>query len=394
MFRTALVCVLIAAALSGCSRLMPKLDQVLPDNRKDYRKAQTLPDLEIPPDLSSEAIKDRMAIPEGGKSAKYSTYQERRAASQKVTEVEKTQTAAVRVLENEHVLAIAGAPVQVWPKLHDFWATQGYKLELDDVDLGVIETAWSEDKAKLSREKFKIFAEAGTEAGTTVLYVSHEAEELSPKGEDLAWQRKPRDVEVERAMVDRLQAYLASQGTAVVTTASGGSGAHAAVASSDAASAAPAAVSDAAAGEGSVAADTPATAPKTPVIAAGEHHAEIVSVGGGKTYISVAEEFPSAWKSTGRALEQVGVQIKDSDKGRGIYIVKVDSPAGGESEPGMFSKLKFWDRGGARELQVSLTGVGAKTEVVVLDRDGRWETGAGASTLLQKLHDALNGVHG
>ena len=140
MFRTALACVLMAAALSGCSKLLPKLDEVLPDNRKDYQKAQTLPDLEVPPDLSSEAIKDRMAIPEGGKTAKYSTYQERRAATQKVAEVEKSQTAAVRVLENEHVLSIAGAPVQVWPKLRDFWATQGYKLELDDVDLGVIET--------------------------------------------------------------------------------------------------------------------------------------------------------------------------------------------------------------------------------------------------------------
>ena len=30
----------MAAALSGCSKLMPKLDEVLPDNRKDYQKAQ------------------------------------------------------------------------------------------------------------------------------------------------------------------------------------------------------------------------------------------------------------------------------------------------------------------------------------------------------------------
>ena len=36
-------------------------------------------------------------------------------------------------------------------------------------------------------------------------------------------------------------------------------------------------------------------------------------------------------------------------------------------------------------------GVGPKTEVVVLDRDGRWETGEAAAALLQKLHTALNG---
>ena len=379
MSRTALVCVLMAVVLSGCSKLMPKLDQVLPDSRKDYKKAETLPDLEVPPDLSSEAIKDRMAIPDGGKTAKYSTYQERRAERQKVVEVEKSPgAAAVRVQENEHVLSIVGAPAQVWPKLRDFWASQGYKLELDDVDLGVIETGWSEDQAKLSRHKFKLFAEAGGEKGTTVLYLSHEGQELAPKGEQLEWQHKPRDVAAEGKMVDNLQTYLAAQGTAVVgTTASAGAAPGATAASGDTNAAPPLKAA---------ATETGAT-----VAPAGEHHAEIVTVGGGKTYLSVAEEFPLAWKTTGAALEQVGVQVKDSDKGRGVYIVKVEATDG---ETGALSKLKFWRRDGAKELQVSLTGVGAKTEVVVLDRDGRWDTGEAAADLLQKLHRALNGEHG
>ncbi len=379
MSRTALVCVLMAVVLSGCSKLMPKLDQVLPDSRKDYKKAETLPDLEVPPDLSSEAIKDRMAIPDGGKTAKYSTYQERRAERQKVVEVEKSPgAAAVRVQENEHVLSIVGAPAQVWPKLRDFWASQGYKLELDDVDLGVIETGWSEDQAKLSRHKFKLFAEAGGEKGTTVLYLSHEGQELAPKGEQLEWQHKPRDVAAEGKMVDNLQTYLAAQGTAVVGTTASAGAAHGATAASGDTNAAPPLKA--------AATETGAT-----VAPAGEHHAEIVTVGGGKTYLSVAEEFPLAWKTTGAALEQVGVQVKDSDKGRGVYIVKVEATDG---ETGALSKLKFWRRDGAKELQVSLTGVGAKTEVVVLDRDGRWETGEAAADLLQKLHRALNGEHG
>lgn len=377
MSRTALACVLMAVVLSGCSKLMPKLDQVLPDSRKDYKKAETLPDLEVPPDLSSEAIKDRMAIPDGGKTAKYSTYQERRAERQKVVEVEQSPGAAVRVQKNEQVLSIVGAPAQVWPKLRDFWVSQGYKLELDDVDLGVIETGWSEDQAKLSRHKFKLFAEAGGEKGTTVLYLSHEGQELAPKGEQLEWQHKPRDVAAEGKMVDNLQTYLAAQGTAVVGATASAGAAHGATAASGDTSAAPPLKA--------AATETGATVAPT-----GEHHAEIVTVGGGKTYLSVAEEFPLAWKTTGAALEQVGVQVKDSDKGRGVYIVKVEGTGG---ETGALSKLKFWRRDGAKELQVSLTGVGAKTEVVVLDRDGRWETGEAAADLLQKLHRALNGEH-
>ena len=64
--------VLLAVSLGACSKIIPKLDEVIPDNRQDYVKAQTLPDLEVPPDLSTEAIRDRMAIPEGGDSARYS----------------------------------------------------------------------------------------------------------------------------------------------------------------------------------------------------------------------------------------------------------------------------------------------------------------------------------
>lgn len=366
MSRVALTCVMLAAALSGCSKLVPKLDEVVPDTRKDYQKAQSLPDLEVPPELSTEAIKDRMVIPEGGKSAKYSSYQERRAEAQKVAEVEKAQTAAVRVLENEHVLSVTGAPVQVWPKLHDFLTEQGYTLELDDVELGVIETAWAEGDGKLSRDKFKIFAEAGAEAGTTVLYISHEAQELSPQGEELVWQKKPRDVEAERGMVDRLQTFLGGQGTAVATSEDDATPPRAA-----------ARAETAAAAEGGAAAS-----------GGGSHHADIVAVGGGKSYLSLEEEFPSAWKTTGKALEQVGVQIKDSDKGRGVYLVQV---AGGDGEgSGVLSKLKFWGGGDGQELQVSLTGVGAKTEVVVLDRDGRWETGEAAMALLNKLHESFN----
>jgi outer membrane protein assembly factor BamC len=370
--------------LGGCSKLVPKLDEVIPDTRKEYQKSRSLPDLEVPPELSTEAIRDRMVIPEGGDAARYSTYQERRAERQRQQEVEKSQTSAIRVLENEHVLAIEGAPVQVWPKLLEFWQREGYALELDDVELGVIETAWNEDKAQLSRDKFKVFAEAGGEAGTTVLYVSHEGQELQPEGEELVWQRKPRDVERERTVVERLQRFMGGDLATAVAAAE------------------PAAAADAEAGAEvePEAPTSPALAPAVPAepVVGGEapvtgkpHHAELVSVGGGKVYLTVAEDFPTAWKTTARALEEAGVTVKDSDKGRGVYLIEMTPKAAGEEEdPGMLSKLKFWDRGKSAELQVSLTGVGEKTEVVVLDRDGRWETGEEAGRLLNRLHDVLN----
>lgn len=388
MSKTTLIGVLVITLMvSGCSKLIPKLDEVIPDNRKDYERAQTLPDLEVPPDLSTEAIRDRMAIPEGGEAARFSTYQERRVEQQRAEELERSQTSAIRVLENEHVLAVPGAPVQVWPRLEAFWTEQGYTLDLNDVELGIIETAWVENDTQLARDKFKVFAENGEEPGTTVLYISHEGEELLPQGEDLVWQRRPRNVEAERSIVEALQAAV-SGGSQVAATPVAAPAAEAPASRAtalDGATPAPADVSDAA--DAAVAAQIGGE----PAVSGAPRHAELVSVGGGKFYLTVAEDFPRAWKTTGRALEQAGVDVKDSDKGRGLYIVQVaGGGATGEEDSGVWNKLKFWDRGKGDEYQVSLTGVGEKTEVVVLDKNGRWETGDQAGMILNKLHDALN----
>ena len=139
-------------AFSGCSKLMPKLDDVLPDNRVEYRKSKTLPDLEVPPDLTTDAIKDRMAIPEGGDTATYSTYQERVAKRKRQQEVERSASEAVRVLDNEHVLAVTGALPQVWPQLASLMKEFGYELELNDEELGIIETKWVENQQELRRD--------------------------------------------------------------------------------------------------------------------------------------------------------------------------------------------------------------------------------------------------
>ena len=372
MIGATFVGLMVITSMTGCG-FFPKFDKVLPDTRKAYQKAQTLPDLEVPPDLSTEAIQDRMTIPEGGSTARYSTYQERRANRQVQESLEKTQTAAIRLLENEHVLAVEGAAVQVWPKLREFWEAQGYSLELDDLELGVIETAWSENERELERDRFKTFAEPGEETGTTVLYISHEGEALVPQGEDLVWERQPRNVDVERGFVERLQEHMTGAPIAVARTEESESSdlpvieTHEAPTSTDALT---------------VGTPTPETT--------GPRHAELVSVGGGKVYLTVAQDFPTAWKTTGRALEKAGVDVKDSDKGRGVYLVELARQAVEGEEPGVWNKLKFWDREKGSELQVSLTGVGEKTEVVVLNKDGRWETGDQAGELLTKLHDALN----
>ena len=350
-----------ASVLVGCSKLKPKLDEVLPDKRTAYKKSKTLPDLEVPPDLTTDAIRDQMAIPQGGETASFSTYQERQALARKERELEKTQDAAIQVLENEHILAVQGAAVQIWPQLQSFWDELNYGLELNDEELGVIETVWRENQEELIRDKFKIFAEAGEEQNTSVLYISHRGEQLVPQGDTLVWQPRERDITLERSIVEQLRDYLGAYGGGQTT-------------SSFAESAGASDTGDDYAGEDSY-------------DSTGQARAEILSAGSGKIYIALQEDFSDAWESTDSALAASGVEVVGGDKSRGVFMIKMPSSEGGKKE-GMFSKLKFWgDKKGT--YQLSLTGVGAKTELVLLDEDGKWETSEEGANLLRKVYQAL-----
>ena len=354
--------------MAGCSKIKPKLDEVLPDKRTVYKKSKTLPDLEVPPDLTTDRIRDQMAIPEGGETASYSTYQERQAQARKQRELESTQDAAIQVLENEHILAVQGAAIQIWPQLQSFWDERNFDLDLNDEELGVIETVWRENQEELIRDKFKIFAEAGEEQNTSVLYVSHRGEQLVPQGDTLVWQPRERDVSLERAVVEQLRDHLGAY--------SGGGESVAAVAPDDTSYASETGTENGGYSESEGSSD-----------AGSDARAEILSAGSGKIYISLQEEFSDAWSSTDSALAAAGVEVVGGDKSRGVFNIKMPNAEGAKKE-GVFSKLKFWgDK--KSTYQLSLTGVGAKTELVLLNQEGKWETSEEGANLLRGVYQAL-----
>ncbi|MGE3774584.1 MAG: outer membrane protein assembly factor BamC, partial [Gammaproteobacteria bacterium] len=317
MFKRLVVLSLLFAALAGCSRLTSKLDAVIPDNRTEYRKSRTLPDLEVPPDLTTDAIRDRMAIPEGGEAATFSTYQERIAKRKREEELERSANDAIKVLDDEHILAVAGAPKQIWPQLRDFMAQSNYKLELDDEELGVIETVWDENPDALTRDKFKIFAEAGQEAGTTLLYVSQRAEALTPEGDDMAWKPTERDSVQEREFVERLQAFLV--------------GGRMPAQKPEEQTVEEAYGTAAAADTGSVAAEETGDASASDEVAAADGDdgiASLVGAGSDKVYLAIRQEFADAWRATAPALERAGYTIDLSVKSRGICYLRVPASEG------------------------------------------------------------------
>ncbi|NNM00478.1 MAG: outer membrane protein assembly factor BamC, partial [Gammaproteobacteria bacterium] len=103
------------------------------------------------------------------------------------------------------------------------------------------------------------------------------------------------------------------------------------------------------------------------------------------------------WNTTGIALERAGIPVDDADRNNGVFRIRYAPPTGeepGKKKKGVWNKLAFWkkDSGGADAdvFQLSLTGVGGKTELVVLDSEGRWDTSDEAGQVLSVLYGEFN----
>ncbi|MBT7951682.1 MAG: outer membrane protein assembly factor BamC [Gammaproteobacteria bacterium] len=351
MTRLLFVLIFIMTAVS-CS-YVPKLDNILPDKRTEYKKSESLPDLEVPPDLTAEAINDSMSIPNEG--ASLSEYQKRRSGGGTSSQAAPVTAAAD---SDEQWISVIGNNENIWPRLRNFISEQGYSLDLDDAELGVLETTWSEayvEDGFSYRDKFKIFSEPGADPGLTVLFVSNQRQVLATRqdGTD-SWSDKEKSRDAEKKLAGDLNLLFNGNREAIVSSTAGVGGAQ------------------------------QSTSPRKKTL--------VETTGDGKDYLAIPEEYTRAWRHTEIALQRAGLPIASKDQGSGIYnITYFDST--GDKEKGWLSKLKFWGGDEAPEgvpFQLSLTGVGDKTELIVLDQAGEWATSNDALQIMAIIQSHLN----
>lgn len=223
--------VLAALGLGACSWV----DRSFPDGRDDYKRSQSGPPLEVPPDLVEPERDNSLAVPSTPEpaTATYSDYQQgggpaARSAAGAVLPEQKN----VRLNRDgdKAWLIAAGEPGQIWPHVREFFITNGFVLVVDDPAVGILETDWQERRAQAkqgglggvvnnllgsvfstgSRDKFRVRLERGSEAGTTEIYVTHSGLEEVVEGETsyeysgTHWEARPANVELELEMLKRL----------------------------------------------------------------------------------------------------------------------------------------------------------------------------------------------
>ncbi len=302
----------LTVALAACTML--ETDKV------DYKSAAKAPSLAVPPDLTQLSRDNRYAIPGGAVTA--SSYQ----MGQTVQSIPVAATAMsdVRIerLGNQRWLVVKRPPEQIWEPVKDFWQESGFLLALDQSNLGIMETDWAENRAKLpqdfirntlgkvldtlystsERDKFRTRLER-TASGDTEIYVSHRGmiEVYSrggnnPSGRDNStiWQPRPADPELETEFLRRLMIRLGvTQEQSKALVAAG---------------------------------------------AAGKSVSRASTVNG-QPVVLIDEDFDRAWRRVGLSLDRTGFTVEDRDRSQGTYFVRYVEPNLDKSEPGFLAKI-------------------------------------------------------
>lgn len=365
----------LLALLGGCSMFEGLQDGA---SRIEYKSAQKLPPLDVPPDLTAPARDGRFSVPEPDGATTLSGYQAGRAQQPRsgAKDILPTpQGMQVRRDGDQRWLVVDQPPEKLWPAVKAFWQENGLLLAREVPEAGVLETAWSENRAKIpdswvrrtlgslleplhstgERDKYRTRLERTPEGGSEI-YISHRGLEEVFVGDgtqdrtQTAWQPRPSDPGLEAEFLRRLMVRL---------------GAPEDEARQKVAGAQP-----------------------------GAQRAALKKGLDGAELLEVSEPFDRAWRRVGLALDRVGFTVEDRDRQKGMYFVRYADPlAEVKQEPGLLGKLAFWrddkPKVKAEQYRVAVTPADEASRVQVLDGKGEPERSATAGRILSLLHEQL-----
>jgi outer membrane protein assembly factor BamC len=332
-------------------------------DKVNYKSAATKGvSLEVPPDLSQLARDSRYVVP--GQAATASTFQTAQAAPAAPTAAASVGDVRIERSGSQRWLVVNRPAEKLWEPVRSFWTENGFNLSVDQQDIGILETDFAENRAKLpqdiiratlgrvldslystgERDKFRTRLER-TPSGATEIFISHRGmiEVNSPTSGSTVWQPRPADPELEAEFLRRLMVKLG------------------------------------------VAPEQAKTLAATEV----KQTSRITTVNNMPT-LQVADNLERAWRRVGLALDRTGFTVEDRDRSKGLYFVRYVAPVMEEKNGGFFSNLfSSKPTPAPMRYRVVLRGEGEATQVSVLNAQGQPETSANAQRIVQVLADDL-----
>ncbi|MES2413338.1 MAG: outer membrane protein assembly factor BamC [Pseudomonadota bacterium] len=356
--------------LAGCSTV----SNMMSGDKVDYKSSgKAGPSLDVPPDLTQLSKETRYVVP--GTTVSANAFQVGQASSLAVPLAANTVgDVKIEKAGNQRWLVINRPADQLWGPVRDFWLEGGFLLSLDQQNIGIMETDYAENRAKIpqdfirstigkvidglyssgERDKFRTRLERNASGGTEI-YISHRGmietiptanTNAGQTGAATIWQPRPSDPELEAEFLRRLMVKLGvnqEQSRALLASAN-------------------------------------------PV----RQGSRIASVNGAPV-VQIDEDFDRAWRRVGLALDRTGFTVEDRDRAQGTYFVRYVEPTPDKKEPGFFAKLFSGSEPSVPPLKfrIAVKSQGNATTVSVLNAQGVAEASANAQRIVQVIADDL-----
>jgi len=372
---------LLLTLLAACNTL-PNVEEMLPDRKVEYKKSkQAVKNLEVPPDLTSNSISDSLVIPGamGSGSASFSDFANRETpvagVSNQGSVIPKLEDIRVQRDGDQRWLVIKGSPDNVWSRVVDFWQENGILMVEQDPSIGVMVTDWVENRADIktdfitdtvrkfvdglytasTRDQYRVRIEHGGDEGMVELFLTHRGmqEELVTStggdSERAVWIPRATDRGLEAEMLRRLMVHMGV-------------------------------------------ADKKASRSLASKGASASSRSKL-NRGRDQVSLAVNEELPRAWRLTGVALDRVGFAVEDRNRSEGVYFVRYNDPMKENEDPGILSKLAFWQEekniDKESRYQVKLTPDGSLTQITILNEASTRDNSPTAVRILTLLHEQM-----
>lgn len=351
----------LSLTLVACSTL----DGDKVDYKSAAKSASKIPSLEVPPDLTQLSRDTRYAVPGGPVTA--SSFQLGQVTQSVPTAVTSLGDVRIERAGTQRWLVINRPADKLWEPVRDFWQENGFLLAMDQANLGIMETDWAENRAKIpqdfirntlgkvldslystgERDKFRTRLERNATGGTDI-FISHrgmiEVYDNAQK-DTTVWQPRAADPELEAEFLRRLMVKLGvTQEQSRALVAAG----------------------------------------------AAKNSSRITTVNG-QPVVQIDEAFDRAWRRVGLSLDRTGFTVEDRDRSQGIYFVRYVAPVADKSEPGFLEKLFGGSKADTAPLKyrIAVVSQGGSTTVSVLNASGMPDTSGNAQKIVKVIADDL-----
>jgi outer membrane protein assembly factor BamC len=348
----------LSLTLAACS--------TLDSDKVDYKSAGKGPSLEVPPDLTQLSRDTRYAA--AGSAVTASSFQlDQASQTTPTTAVSSVGDVRIERAGTQRWLVVNRPADKLWDPVRDFWQENGFLLAMDQANLGIMETDWAENRAKLpqdfirntlgkvldslystgERDKFRTRLERNASGGTDI-FISHrgmiEVYDSAQKDRTV-WQPRAADPELEAEFLRRLMVKLGvtqEQSKALIAAGASKSSSRAMVVD-------------------------------------------------GQPVVQIDDGFDRAWRRVGLSLDRTGFTVEDRDRSQGIYFVRYVEPNADKATPGFLSKLFSGSKADVAPLKyrIAVVSKGDSTTVSVLDASGRRDTSANAQRIVNVIAEDL-----